>query len=115
MSLTFKAMTSKVNYSPRIVLMLVIALLLIGNVFAADRYWVGGSGYWTTTNTTNWSASSGGPGGQSVPTSSDNVYFDLNSSPNHASYFVNISGIVDCLNLIIDGPDSTDVNKLTFG
>jgi hypothetical protein len=36
MSLTFKAMTSKVNYSPRIVLMLVIALLLIGNVFATD-------------------------------------------------------------------------------
>jgi hypothetical protein len=42
----------------------------------ADRYWVGGSGAWNATNTTNWSATSGGSSGASVPTITDNVIFD---------------------------------------
>ena len=44
----------------------------------ALRYWVG-SGNWTSSNTTNWSASSGGSGGASVPTSSDDVFFNGSS------------------------------------
>lgn len=44
------------------------------------RYWVGGTGTWNTTNTTNWSATTGpGGGGASVPTSADDVFFDANS------------------------------------
>lgn len=39
----------------------------------ALRYWVGGSGTWNSTNTTNWSTTSGGAGGASVPTSADNA------------------------------------------
>jgi hypothetical protein len=46
----------------------------------ADRYWVGGTGTWDSTSTTNWSTSSGGAGGASVPTASDNVFFDANSN-----------------------------------
>lgn len=42
----------------------------------ANRYWVGGTGSWNDTNTTNWSATSGGAGGASVPTISDDVFFD---------------------------------------
>lgn len=45
----------------------------------ADRYWVGGTGTWNSTNTANWSTSSGGAGGASVPTASDNVFFDAGS------------------------------------
>lgn len=45
----------------------------------ADRYWVGGAGNWTSTNTANWSTTSGGAGGATVPTSIDNVFFDDNS------------------------------------
>ncbi len=41
----------------------------------ADRYWVGGTGTWDTTSTTNWSATSGGASGASVPTTADNVIF----------------------------------------
>ena len=41
----------------------------------ADRYWVGGTGIWSAINTANWSDSSGGAGGFSVPTSTDNVFF----------------------------------------
>jgi hypothetical protein len=46
----------------------------------ADRYWVLGTGSWSSTNTVNWSTSSGGAGGASVPTASDNVFFDANSN-----------------------------------
>ena len=43
----------------------------------ANRYWIGGSGDWT--DTANWSTTSGGSGGASVPTASDDVYIDANS------------------------------------
>lgn len=46
----------------------------------ADRYWILGTGTWDSTTTTNWSATSGGAGGASVPTASDNVFFDANSN-----------------------------------
>ncbi len=47
----------------------------------ADRYAVAivGSVNWTGVNTAIWSDVSGGAGGFSVPTNSDNVYFDANS------------------------------------
>lgn len=45
----------------------------------AARFWVGGTGNWDASTTTNWSATSGGAGGQSVPTSADTVTFDANS------------------------------------
>jgi hypothetical protein len=51
----------------------------------ANRYWVGGSGTWDPTSTTHWSASSGGSGGASVPTSADDVIFDANSFSSNGS------------------------------
>jgi fibronectin-binding autotransporter adhesin len=45
----------------------------------AARYWILGAGTWDSTNTTNWSATSGGTGGASVPTSADTPIFDSNS------------------------------------
>ena len=41
----------------------------------ADRYWVGGTAAWDGTAGTKWSATSGGPGGASVPTTADAVFF----------------------------------------
>lgn len=43
-----------------------------------DLYWVGGTGEWYDTG--HWSLSSGGPGGECVPTALDNVFFDNNST-----------------------------------
>jgi hypothetical protein len=57
---------------------------------ATTRYWVGGTGTWDATTTTNWSTSSGGAGGASVPTSLDNVVFDASSSTANAAYTVTI-------------------------
>lgn len=44
----------------------------------AARFWVG-SGTWDATNTANWSATTGGATGASVPTSADTVTFDGSS------------------------------------
>lgn len=43
----------------------------------ANRYWVGNGGSWQSTS--HWSATSGGASGASVPTDTDNVFFDANS------------------------------------
>lgn len=45
----------------------------------ANRYWVGGTDTWNATAGTKWATTSGGTGGASVPTSSDDVFFDANS------------------------------------
>jgi len=45
----------------------------------ANRYWVGGSGTWDTTSTANWSSTSGGAAGASVPGIADVAIFDANS------------------------------------
>jgi hypothetical protein len=62
----------------------------------ADRYWVGGTGTWNTTSTTNWSASSGGASGASVPTAADNVFFDQAST-----YTVTMTGALTCLDITV--------------
>jgi len=54
----------------------------------ANRYWVGGTGTWNGTNTVNWSTSSGGVVGASVPTSADNVFFDANSNVGTTAFTV---------------------------
>jgi len=62
----------------------------------ADRFWVGGTGTWNTTSTTNWSASSGGPNGASVPTVADSVFFDQ-----AGTYTVTMTGALACLDITV--------------
>jgi hypothetical protein len=57
----------------------------------ADRYWVGGTGTWDGTSTTNWAASSGGASGASVPTAADNVFFDANSNVGTGAFTVTMA------------------------
>ncbi|MGJ5817054.1 beta strand repeat-containing protein [Paludibaculum fermentans] len=45
----------------------------------ANRFWVGSTGTWDATAGTKWSATSGGSGGASVPTASDDVFLDGSS------------------------------------
>ena len=71
----------------------------------ADRYWVaGGTGNYNST--TNWSASSGGASGASVPTTADDVFFDANSGAVTAT--INVAS--NCRNLNLTGFTGT----LTF-
>ena len=57
----------------------------------ADRYWILGTGTWDSTSTTNWSATSGGAGGASVPTAADNVFFDANSNVGTGAFTVTMA------------------------
>ena len=45
----------------------------------ADRYWVGGTASWDGTAGTKWALTSGGAGGQAIPTTADDVFFDAAS------------------------------------
>ena len=59
----------------------------------ADRYWVGGTGPWNLTNTANWSTSSNGSPGASVPTSAETVAFDSFSGTGTVTVDPNSNGI----------------------
>ena len=61
----------------------------------ADRYWVGGTANWDATAGTKWATTSGGGGGASVPSASDNAIFDTNSG----AVTVTINAAATCLNL----------------
>lgn len=65
----------------------------------ADRYWVGGTATWDATAGTKWATTSGGAGGQAVPTTTDDVYFDANSG----AVTVTVSGTRNSLNLNFTG------------
>ena len=74
----------------------------------ADRYWVGGTGTWNSTSTTNWAISSGASAGASAPTSVDNVFFDANSNTGTTAFTVTATSttlIPVCQNLTISGLD----------
>lgn len=45
----------------------------------ANRYWVGGTAAWDATAGTKWALTSGGAGGQAVPTTADDVFFNAAS------------------------------------
>lgn len=65
----------------------------------ADRFWVGGSANWDGTAGLKWALTSGGAGGQAVPTSSDDVFFDAASG----AVTVTESGSRDCASLNFTG------------
>jgi len=61
-----------------------------------DKYWVGGAGTWNTTNTANWSLTSGIGSGAPVPSASDNVFFDQ-----AGTYTVTVTGALACLDFTV--------------
>lgn len=73
----------------------------------ASRYWVGGTATWDGTAGSKWALTSGGAGGQSVPTSADSVIFNANSG----SGTVTIAAGAICLKLNCSGFTGT----LAFG
>lgn len=71
----------------------------------ANRYWVGGNGTWDNSTTTNWSTTSGGAGGASVPLSIDAAIVDGNSGL--SSGIITIGASVNCLSLTTSGASGT--------
>lgn len=88
----------------------------------AQRYWIGTvPGVWN--NTLNWSTTSGGPGGASVPGVADLVIFDgaggsngncnLNIAPNVAG--ITINGYTGTIDLLGFNLTTTGTNSFTTG
>lgn len=75
----------------------------------ANRYWVGGTGTWNTSSTTNWSTSAGGASGASVPTAADSVFFDR-----VATYTVTMTGALTCLSITVSAGTVTFTSNGTL-
>jgi len=100
------------------ILCLLIILFSIVSVFlvppapvyaASDLYWVhtlGGSGTGSWSNTSCWSATSGGAGGAGVPNSTVNVHFD-NMSFNAVGQIVTVDATANCLSMDWTGASNT--------
>ena len=74
----------------------------------ADRYWRNGTGTWSSSNTANWSDTSGGAGGFSVPTAADNVFFDANSNVGVGAFTVTMTNTPRvCNDFTASGLDGT--------
>lgn len=76
----------------------------------AARYWVGGTANWDATAGTKWALTSGGVGGQAVPTSSDDVFFDAASGAVTVTSTVGVS----CLSINFTGFTGTFAGSTTF-
>jgi hypothetical protein len=79
-------------------------------VAIANRFWVGNTGNWS--DTAHWSATTGGVGGASVPTSVDNVYFDANSFT-LTGQTVTVNTTANCLDM--DWTGALNIPTLTGG
>lgn len=63
----------------------------------ANRFWVGGTATWDATAGTKWAATSGGAGGQAVPTAADDVFFDAASGANTVTLSASsVARSIDC-------------------
>lgn len=76
----------------------------------ANRFWVGGTAAWDGTAGTKWAATSGGAGGQSVPTAADDVFFDAASG----AVTVTVSASANCLSLNCTGFTGTITGTSTI-
>ena len=65
----------------------------------ASRYWVGGTATWDATAGTKWASTSGGTGGQAVPTSADTVIFDANSGVNTVTLGTGYNPVISILTM----------------
>lgn len=86
----------------KIIVLNFAALLLSFNFcFSQVRYWVGGTGSWSQTS--HWSTSSGGAGGASVPTASDDVIVNAASG---SSFTITFDGSPVCNSLTTTGSNA---------
>lgn len=91
----------------------------------ANRHWVGGNAAWNNTAGQKWSLTEGGAGGQAVPTSSDDVFFNAGSGNVIVTFewlaatlkcaSLNFTGFTGTLNGNNNGPSVTISGSLTFG
>jgi hypothetical protein len=98
-----------------IIYLFFILLFFTGSVEAQNRYWVGGSGTWH--DPAHWSATSGGAGGASVPTSANDVFFNAQSFSADGQYVANLSTDLEmyCKSITFANIDDTIDFNFTTG
>lgn len=98
----------------RVALNLIIVAIVLGISISqaipvravSDRYWVGGNGNWS--DTAHWSASDGGAGGESVPTSANDARITSNSdNPAGFEFTITLTGSVACRDLNMSLADTS--------
>lgn len=78
--------------------LLILAILFTSQLYAADYYWVGGSGNWSDLN--HWRlGSSSGSIPSIVPSAADNIFFDDNSGFTAGSKTVTLNANAFCNNM----------------
>lgn len=77
----------------RISLFITLYFLSVAVLCGQNRYWVGGSGTWH--DAAHWSLTSGGPGGASVPDSTNDVFFNAQSFSADGQYVANLTTQLD--------------------
>jgi hypothetical protein len=75
----------------------------------ANRFWVGGTANWDGTAGSKWALTSGGAGGEAVPTSADDVFFDGASG----AVTVTVSGTRTCNSITFTGFTGTVASAFT--
>lgn len=80
----------------------------------ANRFWVGGTATWDGTAGTKWALTTGGAGGQAVPTAADDVFFDANSTGTTTLSSSSVARSITCTGFVstISHPAAT---TLTIG
>ncbi|WP_338790965.1 T9SS type A sorting domain-containing protein [Bernardetia sp. MNP-M8] len=81
------------------------------NTTNRNLFWVGGTGNWN--NTARWSLTSGGTGGECVPTATDDVNFDGASGLAGGTVSLNVAAPVRNFNYDVAGVTFTAANPLT--
>ena len=86
----------------RAFLALAILFSVWGKAFAADYFWVGGSGNWNDLN--HWATTSGGTGHPAIiPTGLDDVYFDAGSGFSSGTPTVTMNVAGSCRSMFWSG------------
>lgn len=75
-------------------------------------FWVGGTGNWN--NTARWSSSTGGAGGECIPTINDDVIFDANSGAAGYVVTLNVAGQCRTMDWTATLIGATAANAATF-
>lgn len=75
-----------------------------------DLYWVGKGGMGSWYDPTNWAATSGGAGGELIPTAMDNVFFDANSFDGPNQSVISRDQYAYCKNMSWAGVTNNPIN-----
>ncbi len=84
----------------------------INELVGRDLYWVGKGGNGDWFDPVNWSKTSGGPGGECIPTAKDNVFFDANSFNGPNQQVINSSRFAYCRNMSWNGVSNNPIFRM---